>query len=161
MGRKEFDEVLSCIRIGYPGLGGSNQHPAAARGHGAFEGRPGHGEERVRAPGSPGTGGERAHAQPYFTLLQCYKGKMPLCHFDLYRLEDAEEFFEAGLDEPLGRDLCFIEWPMDEVDIPAPWIQLELARMNGPTERSLEVQWNGLTEQRARKLREMLRAWEM
>ncbi|MDI9504880.1 MAG: tRNA (adenosine(37)-N6)-threonylcarbamoyltransferase complex ATPase subunit type 1 TsaE [Clostridiales bacterium] len=98
---------------------------------------------------------------PTFTLMQCYKGKMPLCHFDLYRLEDAEEFFEAGLDEPLGRDLCFIEWPMDEVDIPAPWIQLELAHMNGPTERSLEVQWNGLTEQRARKLREMLRAWEM
>lgn len=97
---------------------------------------------------------------PTFTLMQCYEGKVSLCHFDLYRLEDAEEFYEAGLEEPLGRDLCFIEWPMDEVDIPAPWIQLELARMNGPTERTLEVQWNGLTEQRAQQLREMLQAWE-
>lgn len=97
---------------------------------------------------------------PTFTLMQCYEGKVSLCHFDLYRLVDAEEFYEAGLEEPLGRDLCFIEWPMDEVDIPAPWIQLELARMNGPTERTLEVQWNGLTEQRAQQLREMLQAWE-
>ena len=49
---------------------------------------------------------------PTFTLVQFYEGAaFPLAHFDLYRLERAEEAFEIGLDEALEDGAAVIEWP--------------------------------------------------
>jgi tRNA threonylcarbamoyladenosine biosynthesis protein TsaE len=49
---------------------------------------------------------------PSFTLVQFYEGlAFPLAHFDLYRLERAEEAFEIGLDEALEEGAAVIEWP--------------------------------------------------
>ena len=49
---------------------------------------------------------------PTFTILQQYfSGRLPLHHFDLYRIEEEEELFEIGLDECLtGDGVCLIEW---------------------------------------------------
>ena len=49
---------------------------------------------------------------PTFTILQIYEeGRIPLYHFDVYRIEDAEEMVEVGLDEYLeGNGVCLIEW---------------------------------------------------
>ncbi len=49
---------------------------------------------------------------PTFTILQIYEGgRLPLYHFDLYRLADEEELFEIGFDEfRSGRGICVIEW---------------------------------------------------
>ena len=50
---------------------------------------------------------------PSFTILNVYEsGRVPLYHFDWYRLEDAEELYEMGLDEYLGGDgIALVEWP--------------------------------------------------
>jgi tRNA threonylcarbamoyladenosine biosynthesis protein TsaE len=49
---------------------------------------------------------------PTFTLVQFYEGRsFPLAHFDLYRLERADEAFEIGLDEALEEGAAVIEWP--------------------------------------------------
>ena len=49
---------------------------------------------------------------PTFTLVQFYAGaRGALAHFDLYRLEKAEEAFELGLDEALDEGAAVIEWP--------------------------------------------------
>jgi tRNA threonylcarbamoyladenosine biosynthesis protein TsaE len=49
---------------------------------------------------------------PTFTLVQFYQGiRFPLAHFDLYRLERADEAFEIGLDEALEEGAAVIEWP--------------------------------------------------
>jgi tRNA threonylcarbamoyladenosine biosynthesis protein TsaE len=48
---------------------------------------------------------------PTFTFLNIYTGKIPLYHFDLYRLPSEEEFFKAGFDEYLhSQGICCIEW---------------------------------------------------
>lgn len=49
---------------------------------------------------------------PTFTILQIYEGgRMPLYHFDTYRIDDPEEMEEVGLDEYLfGQGVCLIEW---------------------------------------------------
>ncbi|MBR5116375.1 MAG: tRNA (adenosine(37)-N6)-threonylcarbamoyltransferase complex ATPase subunit type 1 TsaE [Lachnospiraceae bacterium] len=49
---------------------------------------------------------------PTFSLMQIYEGgRLPLYHFDIYRLEDASEAEEIGIDEYLfGRGVCLIEW---------------------------------------------------
>ena len=50
---------------------------------------------------------------PSFTILNVYdEGRVPLYHFDWYRLESAEELYEMGMDEYLGGDgVAVVEWP--------------------------------------------------
>jgi tRNA threonylcarbamoyladenosine biosynthesis protein TsaE len=49
---------------------------------------------------------------PTFTLVQTYETlKGPLWHFDLYRMEDPDEIYEAGWEEIAGSGICVIEWP--------------------------------------------------
>ena len=49
---------------------------------------------------------------PTFTLIHEYPGgRLPLIHFDFYRLEDEDEALKIGLDEYLDGDgACVIEW---------------------------------------------------
>ncbi len=49
---------------------------------------------------------------PTFTLINEYQGRLPLYHFDLYRLGDADELFELGFNDYLaGPGVLVIEWP--------------------------------------------------
>ena len=49
---------------------------------------------------------------PTFTLVQFYEGtRLNVAHFDLYRLADADEAYEIGLDEALDDGAAVIEWP--------------------------------------------------
>ena len=50
---------------------------------------------------------------PSFTILNVYEsGRLPLYHFDWYRLESEEELYELGMDEYLGGDgAAVVEWP--------------------------------------------------
>ncbi|MCA9042121.1 MAG: tRNA (adenosine(37)-N6)-threonylcarbamoyltransferase complex ATPase subunit type 1 TsaE [Planctomycetaceae bacterium] len=48
---------------------------------------------------------------PTFTLIQEYAGKLPLYHFDTYRLRDCDEFEELGAAEILESPaICVLEW---------------------------------------------------
>ncbi len=49
---------------------------------------------------------------PTFTILQIYEeGRMPLYHFDVYRIGDVEEMDEIGWgDYFYGEGVCLIEW---------------------------------------------------
>lgn len=48
---------------------------------------------------------------PTFTIVNEYKGKLNLYHFDVYRISDTEEMFEVGFEEYLGANgVTVIEW---------------------------------------------------
>ncbi len=49
---------------------------------------------------------------PTFTIEMVYEGaELPLYHFDLYRLESADQLEDTGLFDVLGADgVCAIEW---------------------------------------------------
>ena len=48
---------------------------------------------------------------PTFVLMNIYEGKLPLYHFDFYRLEDIKEIAAIGYDEFLyGTGVAVIEW---------------------------------------------------
>jgi tRNA threonylcarbamoyladenosine biosynthesis protein TsaE len=50
-------------------------------------------------------------SSPTFVLMNAYQGRLPLFHFDLYRLEDAREISTIGCDEFLYDDgVSVIEW---------------------------------------------------
>ena len=48
---------------------------------------------------------------PTFTLVQSYEGRIPVQHFDLYRLSSAEELHELGFDEAARHGIAIVEWP--------------------------------------------------
>lgn len=48
---------------------------------------------------------------PTFTLVQSYDLRLPLAHFDLYRLSSAEELDEIGFDEMARERAVLVEWP--------------------------------------------------
>lgn len=50
---------------------------------------------------------------PTFVYLNIYEGDRTIYHFDLYRLEDPDEFIAMGFDELVdeGKAICCIEWP--------------------------------------------------
>lgn len=48
---------------------------------------------------------------PTFTLVNEYEGRMPLFHFDLYRINSSDELFDLGWDDYLDRGgVCAVEW---------------------------------------------------
>jgi tRNA threonylcarbamoyl adenosine modification protein YjeE len=64
---------------------------------------------------------------PTFTLVQSYDLRIPVSHFDLYRLGDAAELTELGFDEALQSGICLVEWPeMAESELPDDRIILTL-----------------------------------
>ncbi|MEI9407334.1 tRNA (adenosine(37)-N6)-threonylcarbamoyltransferase complex ATPase subunit type 1 TsaE [Mesorhizobium salmacidum] len=48
---------------------------------------------------------------PTFTLVQSYDTRIPVHHFDLYRLSSAAELDELGFEEALAQGAALIEWP--------------------------------------------------
>ena len=51
-------------------------------------------------------------SSPSFTILQSYEeGRLPLYHFDVYRIGDVEEMEEIGYEDCFyGEGVCLIEW---------------------------------------------------
>jgi tRNA threonylcarbamoyladenosine biosynthesis protein TsaE len=49
---------------------------------------------------------------PTYTLLNIYSGRIPLYHFDLYRLTSDGDVSDAGFDEYFcGSGVSLVEWP--------------------------------------------------
>ncbi|PDS79383.1 tRNA (adenosine(37)-N6)-threonylcarbamoyltransferase complex ATPase subunit type 1 TsaE [Rhizobium sp. L43] len=64
---------------------------------------------------------------PTFTLVQSYDLRIPVSHFDLYRLGNPDELTELGFDEALENGICLVEWPeMAEGELPAERVALTL-----------------------------------
>ena len=59
-----------------------------------------------------GLGIDEAVNSPTFTIIQEYdEGRLPLYHFDLYRIGDPEEMYEIGYEDYFyGQGVCLIEW---------------------------------------------------
>lgn len=59
-----------------------------------------------------GLGIEEPISSPTFTIMQIYEeGRLPLYHFDVYRIADVEEMDEIGYEDYFfGRGVCLIEW---------------------------------------------------
>jgi tRNA threonylcarbamoyladenosine biosynthesis protein TsaE len=81
---------------------------------------------------------------PTFCLISEYYGRMPLYHFDVYRLEGTEDFINLGADDMLyGDGVSIIEWSekiMDE--LPSSTIILKITPQEDGS-RLIEIDnWN-------------------
>lgn len=57
-----------------------------------------------------GADAERVNS-PTFVLIQHYEARLPIFHFDTYRLRDADEFADLGPEEFFeAGGVCLVEW---------------------------------------------------
>lgn len=108
-----------------------------------------------------GLGIVQAMPSPTFTLMQPYQGRIPFYHFDLYRLDDPDQFYEAGLDEFVGGDgAAVVEWPdCAELD-PVPALHVDLMRLDDDDERAIRLTPVGL-DARLNELNNALKKWSI
>lgn len=67
---------------------------------------------------------------PTFTIVNEYEGRLPLFHFDVYRLGSSDELFDIGWDDYLDRGgVCAVEWSENIRDaLPEDTVHVSLRR---------------------------------
>ena len=91
-----------------------------------------------------GLGITKEVTSPTFTIMHIYdEGRLPLYHFDVYRIDNAEDLMDTGSDEYFyGSGVCLVEWADRIADfLPDNSISVEIKKdyENGDDIRHIEV----------------------
>ena len=79
---------------------------------------------------------------PTFTIVNEYEGgRLPLFHFDMYRLGSADELFDIGWEDYLRRGgVCAVEWSENIADaLEADTVRVDIRRGGSDQERSITI----------------------
>lgn len=79
-------------------------------------------------------------SSPSYTLVNEYYGRIPMYHFDLYRLEGADDVDDLGFDEYMeGDGLAVVEWADVAPQIlPSEYLEIKIM-ISGEESRDLEL----------------------
>ena len=90
------------------------EHLGASRSPGAvvaYQGGLGMGKTAFTRGLARGLGCKGRVTSPTFTIVNEYEGRIPLFHFDMYRLPDSDALFDIGWEDYLDRGgVCAVEW---------------------------------------------------
>jgi tRNA threonylcarbamoyladenosine biosynthesis protein TsaE len=105
-----------------------------------------------------------AVASPTFTLVREYRGRIPVAHADVYRLERLQDVVDLGLEEMIEEgDVLFVEWG-DAVEglLPESHLRVELTTAGPETEaRRIVVEGFGPAwATRWERLEHVIERWE-
>ena len=80
-------------------------------------------------------------------VLEYFSGRLPLYHFDVYRLGEAEEIYEVGYEDYLGGDgVMLIEWAdIIQSELPKEYIRITL-EYDGDETRGVSLEYVGNKE---------------
>lgn len=78
---------------------------------------------------------------PTFAIINEYYGRLPLYHFDVYRLNNGEELFDLGVEDYFyGKGVCLIEWAENiEEFLPENRLEVWMHTLPDPNEREIEL----------------------
>ncbi len=83
---------------------------------------------------------------PTFVLMQVYAdGRLPVAHFDTYRLADVDEFLAIGGEDYLlnRKMVCFVEWAERIMEVfPGDHLNIDIEQLS-ETGRRLTLKSNG------------------
>ena len=79
---------------------------------------------------------------PTFTIVNEYEGgRLPLFHFDMYRLGSADELFDIGWEDYLVRGgVCAVEWSENVSDALEEAISVEIRRGASENQRIIDIE---------------------
>jgi tRNA threonylcarbamoyladenosine biosynthesis protein TsaE len=91
-----------------------------------------------------GLGIEGYATSPSFVVINQYRGRLPLYHIDLYRLDRIEEVIELGLDDYLyGEGVSVVEWAEKALAVlPKEHLLIEMSFISD-TSRNLDLKPSG------------------
>lgn len=92
-----------------------------------------------------GLGIREAVTSPTYTIVNEYlSGRMPLFHFDMYRLSSSEELFDIGWEDYLARGgVCAVEWSENVADAMQGAISVRIGR-DSDEQRTITIEGGGL-----------------
>ncbi len=108
----------------------------------AFTGDLGAGKTAFVRGMAQGLGIKERITSPTFTIVNEYEeGLRPLFHFDLYRLEDADELFDIGWEDYLARNgICAVEWSERAPDAMENCITVDIVRGEHDDQRIISIE---------------------
>lgn len=84
---------------------------------------------------------------PTFTIVNEYQGRLPLYHFDVYRINDIDEMYEIGYEEYFfGDGVTVIEWAeliKDIIPEENIWVHISKDLEMGMDYRSINIETHG------------------
>ena len=90
-----------------------------------------------------GLGVTETVTSPTFNIIREYRsGRLPLYHFDVYRIGDPDEMFELGYEEYFyGDGVCVVEWAdIIEELLPEDAVVISIDRGASDEEREYEIE---------------------
>lgn len=85
-------------------------------------------------------------SSPTFTIVNEYQSnETNIYHFDVYRLDETDEFFAIGGDEYFSKGICIIEWG-EKIDsiLPKDYMKIDFSRnFDNENMRTLEINFFG------------------
>ena len=108
----------------------------------AFTGDLGAGKTAFTRGLARGLGVTERVTSPTFTIVNEYEGgRLPLFHFDMYRLHSAEELFDIGWEDFLSRGgICPVEWSENIQEALEPGtVYVDIRRGQGEQERIISI----------------------
>lgn len=79
---------------------------------------------------------------PTFTIVNEYEGgRLPLFHFDMYRLASSDELFDIGWEDYLARNgVCAVEWSENVEDVlEADTVRIDIRRGDSDDQRRITI----------------------
>lgn len=89
---------------------------------------------------------ENEISSPTFTIVNEYKkDDINIYHFDVYRLEDSDEFYAIGGEEYFEKGICLIEWgEIIEDALPNKYIKISFKRnIEDDNKREINIDYVG------------------
>ncbi len=107
----------------------------------AFTGDLGAGKTAFTRGLARGLGITERVTSPTFTIVNEYEGgRLPLFHFDMYRLESSDELFDIGWEDYLRRGgVCAVEWSEKVADALEGALRVDIRRGEGESDRLITV----------------------
>ena len=90
-----------------------------------------------------GLGVKEQVTSPTYTIVNEYlSGKMPLFHFDMYRLSSSDELFDIGWEDYLARGgVCAVEWSENVEDALTDAIRIQISKdAENPDRRRITIE---------------------
>ena len=106
----------------------------------AYKGDLGAGKTAFTRGLARGLGADEQVTSPTYTIVNEYlSGRMPLFHFDMYRLSCSDDLFDIGWEDYLERNgVCAVEWSENVADALEDPIVVEISK-TGDESRTITI----------------------